>query len=243
MGNYFDLFPRIAFDISQTGRKRKDLITDVFFRFKFLDYVKKKKVAYFPYKIQEGDTPDIVADKVYGDSEAHWMILLLNEIVDVETEWFMSTRTFNNYIRSKYGSLATAQQQVHHYERIITTKVLGYYGEDREVSVSSTSTIDAADIQSGDTFTARYADIPYDNYTDLAATTFEYATLPNGYQVEVKTTKNVVYCYDYESDQNDRRQYIKMLYPESYPDVKKEFQTMTASYNPGRRIHFRSVKI
>ena len=34
------------------------------------------------YDVKDGETPEIIAHKLYGDSELHWVILLINNITD-----------------------------------------------------------------------------------------------------------------------------------------------------------------
>lgn len=244
MGKFFDLFPKIPYDISRTGKRHLDLMTDVFFRFKFLDAVKKRKVAYFPYTIKDGETPEIIADKVYGDPEAHWVIMMLNDVIDPYLDWYMSTSVFDKYINDKYGSISAAYNTIHHYEKKISTRMLGYSGNDqRYIFSNTTSQIDHTDIQTDTPFNDLYPTIPYANYVDLAETLFETTTMTNGDIIEIQTTKTAINCYDYENDRNEAKQRIKLIPKESYSDVRAEFEQMVATYNPARRLNFRSVSV
>ena len=54
----------------------------------------------------------MIAHKFYGDSELHWTILVVNDIVDYYTDWPMSTQRFEQFVKEKY----TNPQAVHHYE-------------------------------------------------------------------------------------------------------------------------------
>ena len=58
-------------------------------------------VDYEYYELQEGERPDIVASKLYGDSDLHWVLFLVNEI-DNYYDWYMDVETFNNYLDNKY---------------------------------------------------------------------------------------------------------------------------------------------
>jgi hypothetical protein len=63
------------------------------------------------YDIKESETPEILANKLYGDSEFHWVILLVNNIVSVRKDWPKNVRELNDYIDSKYSVPAG----IHHY--------------------------------------------------------------------------------------------------------------------------------
>jgi hypothetical protein len=55
------------------------------------------------YHIKDGDTPEMVADILYGDSELHWVILMFNDIVNPYTEWFRSNNVIENSTTRKYS--------------------------------------------------------------------------------------------------------------------------------------------
>lgn len=244
MGTYFDNFPRIAYDISQTGHRHKDLITDIFFRFKFLDIIKRMKVAYFPYAIKSGETPEIIADKVYNDPQGHWVIMLLNDIVDPTLDWYMEENTFDKFIRDKYGSISEAYNTVHHYEKTTSTKIMGFRDDMNEVFVNTTSQIDGTDlfVDANTTFPEVYPTLQYAAYDQMANSAYEYATGASGRQIEIATLKGSVTCYDHEYKLNEKKQLIKLVYPPTYPQIRREFDTLVANYNP-RRLSYRTVKV
>ena len=65
------------------------------------------------YEVKDGETPEIVADKYYGDSRYHWIILLVNNLTN-RFDFPMSVRAFNEYLIEKYG--VGNQDGVHHHE-------------------------------------------------------------------------------------------------------------------------------
>ena len=64
------------------------------------------------YDVKDRETPENLAYKLYGDVELHWIILTLNNIVDVNVDWPKSTQDFNTYVSKKYD-IPDAR---HHYE-------------------------------------------------------------------------------------------------------------------------------
>ena len=123
MTNFLDKFPKIPYNISGTKPANYNLVTNIFFRFSFLRDIINNASAYEEYTIRDGDTPEIVAHKYYGDSEAYWLILYANDIYDPQYDWPLTQQNFNNYIETKYGSVANSQAQMHHYEKVVGRQV------------------------------------------------------------------------------------------------------------------------
>lgn len=72
------------------------------------------------YNIIGDERPDNVAFKLYGDSTLDWVVLLSNNILNIQTEWPMTQRTFDQVMLEKYGSYDNLYSGIHHYE---TTEV------------------------------------------------------------------------------------------------------------------------
>lgn len=54
------------------------------------------------YAIIGDERPDSVAQKYYGDSELDWLILVLNNIQNVRTDWPMAQNDLNLFLSEKY---------------------------------------------------------------------------------------------------------------------------------------------
>ncbi len=72
----------------------------------------------YEHYVGEGERPDIIAEKAYGDSTLDWILFLTNEIVDPRWEWPLTHNELVKYVSNKYGSVSAAQAQTHHYEFI-----------------------------------------------------------------------------------------------------------------------------
>ena len=62
--------------------------------------------------IQDGETPEQIAYKLYGSVNYHWVIMITNSIVNISKEWPLSSNVLSNYIESKYDDIYA----IHHYE-------------------------------------------------------------------------------------------------------------------------------
>lgn len=118
--SYFDRIPKLQYDINRTPINSKyQNVTNIFFRVRVIQEVLNNINSYIIAELEDGDTPEIIAEKVYKDPGAAWMILIANQIVDPQWEWPLNADAFQKYIADKYGSIENAQITPHHYEMIV----------------------------------------------------------------------------------------------------------------------------
>ena len=107
---YFNTIPKIYYD--SVGDKNPKIVTNILRRVGLRAKVKTNTLLFDTYDVKEGETPEIIAHKLYGESELHWIVMLVNNVVDRFHDWPMSVPQFNSYINEKYSD----PSGVHHYE-------------------------------------------------------------------------------------------------------------------------------
>ena len=112
---YFSSFPIIPYD-SKGDLQFKD-VTNLLRRVGMRSKLKTNTFLYDTYDVKEGETPEMIAHKLYGDPELHWIVLLVNEITDRYHQWPMSGMQFLDYINDKYSN----PDGIHHYETAQTS--------------------------------------------------------------------------------------------------------------------------
>ena len=90
-------------------------VKNLFRRVKVRDDLKKYFTVFDRITIKDGARPDQVADKVYGNAELDWVVLITAGIINVNNEWPLSSYELYNYSLEKYGALLNATK---HYETI-----------------------------------------------------------------------------------------------------------------------------
>ena len=86
---YFDdNFPVIPYD-SVGDYKFKD-VTNLLRRVALRARVRTNVLLYDTYDVKSGETPESLSHRLYGDSEYHWIIMLVNDITDRYHDWPMS---------------------------------------------------------------------------------------------------------------------------------------------------------
>jgi|LakMenE18May11ns_1017448.scaffolds.fasta_scaffold9957712_7 hypothetical protein len=120
VSSFYDLFPKINYDIENRRlQPQYEQVTNIFHRLGVVRDVINNIGSYIVYDIEDGDTPEIVAHKVYGDAGGFWLILLANNIMDGQFEWPLDPNSFNQFVIEKYGSIENALITPHHYEKVI----------------------------------------------------------------------------------------------------------------------------
>jgi len=107
---YFNSFPVIPYD-SKGDLQFKD-VTNLLRRVGLRAKLKSNTALYDTYSVKDGETPEMIAHKLYGDSNLHFIILLVNDITDRYHQWPMNFSQFNEYLQDKY----TNPDGIHHYE-------------------------------------------------------------------------------------------------------------------------------
>ena len=179
---YFATLPKVVYtDETRNSRVMTNLMSRASLRPTLLN----NPVIYYKYDIQDGDTPEIIAHKYYGDVYRYWIVLYVNAILDPQWDWPVNSNTFDKYIADKYQDI-NVYDTPHHYEKVITQFDSG----------TNTTTTNILVI---DEYT-------YNNLPDSTTS----ATFPSGI-VTIDTTKKVVSLYDYELNLNESKRSIKIL--------------------------------
>jgi hypothetical protein len=114
---YFSKFPLLAY--INSDNVNYSVATDITRRVAVTNSIKENFSLYDEYDVQEGDTPEILAYNLYKNSQYHWIILLLNDIIDPRFEWPLTQEQLQRYAIDKYGS-TEAIYETHHYEASLT---------------------------------------------------------------------------------------------------------------------------
>ena len=90
---FFKNFPEIQYRLNDG---QVIYIKDFFRKSKFEQENLHKVLNYTYYELDDGDArPDILATKLYGNSDLHWTFFLVNEIENYY-DWYKDFETFEN---------------------------------------------------------------------------------------------------------------------------------------------------
>ena len=117
MSNYFRKLPDLNYPSPlKTRESNLDVVQtkNLFRRAKVREDLFASFMQFDKYKILGDERPDNVAEKVYGNDELDWIILMSNNIIDIKNEWPLDQFQFNEYLNDKYTAEELAS--IHHHE-------------------------------------------------------------------------------------------------------------------------------
>jgi len=234
---YFQKFPLTFYSLD--GNKTVDVVKNIFLRTVFTEELKNNYSLYDEYDIIDGETPEILAHKVYGNSNLHWIILLLNDILDPRYEWILSQENLIEHVKSKYG--AQGLNAIHHYENSSGLQVNG------NVTINASSF--------GNTVVGN---VIYNNSNDgigvvtskLSDTSIIVLVTDGGFvagdvisnningfdSITISSTQSLpsitpVTNFIYEETQNETRRRIRLVKPQYVQQIINEFESKMAQVN------------
>jgi hypothetical protein len=209
MAKYFNFFPKVPYFLNKE-KLSIDLVTNIMSRFKFENKFKENTVVYYDYIISDGETPEMIADKFYGSSERHWIILNLNDIINPYLDWPMSENSLIKFIDKKYESFADTANNETGFEWS-QSNVKQYYTRERRSVLPENKSYDTITLLTPEAYANTL--VTSDNYT-----------LNDGTEIVIDVSKETKTFYEYELDENDSKRRIKLLKKEFIFAVEDEFK-------------------
>lgn len=102
---YFKNFPRRRYTFEEDNEKGLVRATDIFTRIAATKESLLNSSSYYPYTIKDGERPEHIADKLYDDSQKHWIVLFANQILDANYEWPLDTSSLEQTINKRFSSV------------------------------------------------------------------------------------------------------------------------------------------
>lgn len=206
MANYFRYFP-VTYYLNE-DEKNLDAVTQIVSRVNIFEQVKNNPSTYDVYSVNEGDTPEILADRFYDDVTKHWVILLMNDIIDPQKDWPLTDRAFIRYLNDKYAEQSGSptsgakwsQTQPHSFFKLIKKENL---------SIGS--------------FSEETIPIDLNGFNELVPSVDQFV-LSDGNIVKISTSKFIKTIYEHELDENDNKKIIKILRSQYLPIVTNQLR-------------------
>lgn len=241
---YFANFPKIVYDFDLEKGTDYRFVTDITRNVRFRKQILENISLWDYYEVQEGETPEIISEKVYGTPYYHWVIMLANQRYDYVNDFPLSRAEFEAELKRKYGE--NRIYHVNHYKEnglmanginvlklrespldkggigeITPGKILqsvdnGYLGHVIQINVPNNGTYVtvAASLRTG-----KY----YDNET---LTVLGESTFVEVDHIEVPENYIMVSNHDHENNINESKRRIKIIAPEFVAQVMKEFSDL-----------------
>ena len=211
MAKFFNYFPK-TFYTSNNNTTGVDSVTNITARIAFEKTLRENSTNFYPYQIQDSDTPEIIADKYYDNPERHWIVLLFNNIIDPQWDWPLNDKNIIEYIDKKYTAngaanttiqtgiaWALSENNTQAYFKVITTT-----GKNGEITIEK-------------------FEVDANTYANVASSTSSYTTQANE-PITIVVSKEKRSYYTYEVEENEKKREIKLLKSQFVDAVEKEFK-------------------
>ena len=117
---YFDNFPKMLydFDLSEDALRsavegpKYQLVTDITKNVRFKKEFMDQIGFYEIYRLSDGEKLADVSEKLYGTSQYHWMLMLLNQRYDYVEDYPVEGFKLDEIVKSKYNDRG---DDAHHY--------------------------------------------------------------------------------------------------------------------------------
>ena len=108
--SYFNKFPKMIYDMKNDGNYK--LLPDILRRVKQRVAIKSGQFIFDNYDVIDGEKPEDIAYKWFGDAQLHWVILMTNNVTNRYYDWPMNQVQFQAFLEDKYDN----PDGIHHYE-------------------------------------------------------------------------------------------------------------------------------
>lgn len=101
---YFKQFPSFLYDFKyEDGSVRTEVLKDITRNIRVKKDILSNISVYDSYDLADGDTPEIIAEKYYGNPEYHWIVMLTNEQFDWLSDFPMTETEIVKHIKRTYN--------------------------------------------------------------------------------------------------------------------------------------------
>lgn len=110
---YFDNFPTFLYPYTINNKVEYKLVKDISQNVRVRKEILSNITLYDEYDIRDGETPEIIAEKVYGTPKYHWVVMLCNDRYNYVDDFPLPVPELERHISNKYG--ASHIYDTHHY--------------------------------------------------------------------------------------------------------------------------------
>ena len=108
--SYFNKFPMMVYDMKNNGNYK--LLPDILRSVKQRNVSASGQFIFDTYDVRNGEKPEDIAYKWFGDAQLHWVILMTNNVKNRYYDWPMNSVQFQAFLEDKYDN----PDGIHHYE-------------------------------------------------------------------------------------------------------------------------------
>lgn len=109
---YFNKFPEILYNFEVNGEIKYYRVRDIALNVRIRKALVNNITTWDEYDIEDGETPEIISNNLYGVPYYHWVIMILNLRFDYIRDFPMSNLQLEEYVKKKYGEAEIYSQHI-----------------------------------------------------------------------------------------------------------------------------------
>ena len=199
---YFETLPSI---ITTDYNNNLIVLKNLLSRAVLLAETQSNALLLYNYSVQDGDTPETVAYKYYGNVDRYWIVLHGNQSLDPQWDWPLTSQQFQKYIVGKYkqdtaNSLNIPVNSVNDSQILsYTTATVKYLEKIIIIKDNTTQTKSAKTIR-----------VNLLNYNAITPSE-KIINFPDGSSATRSITKRIISVYNYENNLNESKRNIRLI--------------------------------
>lgn len=96
---YFERLPFLPYPVNGDYKVLRDITLNIRFKKEIIENTN----IYAEYDIENNETPEIIAEKLYGDPQLYWILMLFNQRYNYVEDFPLPDWVLAEYIERKYG--------------------------------------------------------------------------------------------------------------------------------------------
>ena len=124
---YFRELPNVEYQnflAEKSGSQDYILMKNIFLRGKLRDDLQNVFTLFNKYVISEGERPDQIAEKLYGDPGLDWVVLVTANIINYQDQFPLTAQQLWEYVTEKYG-----EENINETRYYVTKEVKDAFGK------------------------------------------------------------------------------------------------------------------
>ena len=201
---YFQELPNLLYQSPLSHKNTSSdyiVVKNIFRRTKLADYLKDAVTVFQKFVIGDGDRPDTIASKLYGDSRLDYVVILMAGITNINHQWPLQDYQVYDFALQKYET-EEEMNKVHHYE---TFEIR----DDQDRQILPPDLIVDKDFK---IFGSKHK-FPSTRYTVLSDSGNRQLDDKNEYTVKTDNIATAITNLQYEYLENEKKREIEVLQP------------------------------
>jgi len=99
---YFSKFPIVKYPIFDGEKMQAVFACNILRRVALSETLRDGDGIFIEYSVKDGEKPEHIAERIYGNPNLHWIVLLTNTIIDPYHGWYKSNGVMETLIQKKH---------------------------------------------------------------------------------------------------------------------------------------------